>query len=187
MSSHNLVTSKESNEPTVRHLSFTFIPPPWISRIVLHWNLQIQKTLSGLPKISVSLSPLRYNANQKLKAAVTSFDIPGLQRVFREGLARPTDYILQRKPISILEVCWQASIKVNAFNINGRYLLHERISRTTKLLQCTGIYSKKAVAMATPCKSCTLIVQYDDSRSFTDLLRAMLECSYHSPNLPSLS
>lgn len=73
-----------------------------------------------LPQITISLSPIRYNSNRELKAVITNFDIAGLQRLFRTGLARPTDYVLDRRPISLLEV---------SFNIICTYLsyLHSGI------------------------------------------------------------
>ena len=86
------------------HSSFTFIPPPWLSMLVLHWDLHFNSILNRPPRISLSLSPVSYNPSQELKAAITTFDLPGLQRLFREGLAQPTDYIVQKRPVSLLEV-----------------------------------------------------------------------------------
>ncbi len=107
ISSCNLTARRGSSGRTVCHCSFTFIPPPWFSHLVLHWDLQIRRTVSNFPGMTVSLSPIRYNPSRELKAAVTNFDIPGLQRLFREGLARPTDYVFHRRPISLLEVSFR--------------------------------------------------------------------------------
>jgi len=106
-SSRSITAGKRSNEPKQynHHYTFTFTPPQWLSNLVLRWDLRIKSVLNRPPSIRVSLSPILYNPNQDLKAAITTFDLPGLQRLFREGLAQPTDYIIQRKPISLLEVC----------------------------------------------------------------------------------
>ena len=104
-SSHSITAGKRSNGPYLYHSTFTFIPPSWLSTLVLHWDLQINSVLNRPPRLSFSLSPIRYNPSQELKAAITTFDLPGLQRLFREGLAQPTDYIVQRRPVSLLEVC----------------------------------------------------------------------------------
>ena len=103
LSSNTFVARKGSSGPSI-HCTFTFIPPPWLSHLVIHWDVRIYKTVSSLPRITLSLSPIRCNPSQELKAAITRFDVMGLQRLFREGLARPTDYIFDRRPISLLEV-----------------------------------------------------------------------------------
>ena len=104
-SSRIVTAGKRLNEPYHYQSTFTFIPPSWLSILVLHWDLQINMVLNRHPRLSFSLSPICYNPSQELKAAIITFDLPELQRLFREGLAHPTDYIVQRRPVSLLEVC----------------------------------------------------------------------------------
>lgn len=110
ISSRNLVATKGPNGSTVFHWTLTFIPPSWFSHLVLHWDILIQRAVSNYPRITMSLSPIRYNASRELKAAIANLDISGLQRLFREGLARPTDFVLYRRPITILEVSFPNSV-----------------------------------------------------------------------------
>ena len=124
-SSRSITTGKRSNGPYHFHSTFTFIPPSWLSRLVLHWDLQIDSVLNRTPRLSFSLSPVRYNPNKELKAALTTFDLPGLQRLFREGHTQPTDYIVQRRPVSLLEVCLPISLESGLSHFSFRHLLHE--------------------------------------------------------------
>lgn len=125
VSSRNITPGKRSNGPYHYHSTFTFTPPLWLSTLVLDWNLQISSVLNRPPRLSISLSPIRYNPNQDLKAAITTFDVPGLQRLFQEGLARPTDYIVQRRPVSLFEVCLPVSFESGSSHFSSRHLLHE--------------------------------------------------------------
>lgn len=93
-----------SDESQTRHCTFTFVPPSWLSRLIIHWDLQLYKTASGLPSMTMRLSPLVCNSNPRLKAAINQFDVGELQSLFRGGLARPTDYIFYRRPMTLLEV-----------------------------------------------------------------------------------
>ncbi len=104
-SGHNIADGNRSRRPSVYHSTFTFIPPLWLSQLVLHWDLWIQRSSSHFPKISFSLSPIRYNPSHELMNAITNFDTSELHRLFREGHAHPADYIVQRRPVSIFEVC----------------------------------------------------------------------------------
>jgi hypothetical protein len=99
------VMSTKGSQRCMRSAStFTFIPPRWISRLVLCWILEIRDCSVGLPRLSLSLSPIRYNSSKDLKTAIESFDIAKLQRLFRAGLAGPNDYVLSRRPVPLLEV-----------------------------------------------------------------------------------
>ena len=110
-SSRSINAGKRLNDLYHFHATFTFVPPSWLSILVLRWDLRMNTVLHRPPKLSFSLSPVHYNPSQELKAAITTFDLPGLQRLFREGLARPTDYIVQRTPVSLLEVCLPVTIE----------------------------------------------------------------------------
>ena len=124
-SSRSITTGKGCIGPFHYRFTFTFTPPSWLSMLVLHWDLQINSVLNRPPGLSFSLSPIRYNPNQELKAAITTFDLPGLQRLFRDGLARPTDYIVQRRPVSLLEVCLSVNFESGLSHFSSRHLLHE--------------------------------------------------------------
>ena len=124
-SSRSITAGKRSNGPYHYHSTFTFTPPPWLSTLVLHWDLQIHSVFDRAPRLSLSLSPIRYNPSQDLKAAITTFDISGLQRLFREGLAQPTDYIVQRRPVSLLEVCLLVNFESGLSHFSSRHSLHE--------------------------------------------------------------
>jgi hypothetical protein len=101
---NSIAAEKRSHNHRARYI-LAFIPPPWLSYVVLQWELQMCRTIGGgLPGINLSLTPISYNPNPELKAAITNFDIAALQGLFREGVARPTDYVLLRKPMSLLEV-----------------------------------------------------------------------------------
>ncbi len=124
-SSRSITVGKRSNGPCHYHYTFTFTPPPWLSILVLHWDLHINSVLNRPPRLSFSLSPICYNPSQELKAAITTFDLPKLQRLFREGLAQPTDYIVQRRPVSLLEVCISVVFESSLSHFSSRHLLHE--------------------------------------------------------------
>ncbi|KAH0542506.1 hypothetical protein FGG08_003102 [Glutinoglossum americanum] len=102
VTTHNSAVEKGSRSRH-RHI-LTFVPPPWLSYIVLQWEFQMcEATGGGLPRMSLSLTPVSYNPSPEFRAAITNFDIAELRRLFREGAARPTDYVLLRKPMSLLE------------------------------------------------------------------------------------
>lgn len=95
-----------SDGSRTRHCTFTFVPPPWLSRLIIHWELQLNRITSGFPSMTMRLSPIVYNTSPRLKAAINRFDVGELQSLFREGLARPTDYIFHRRPMTLLEVSY---------------------------------------------------------------------------------
>ena len=100
------ILGRWSDGSRARHCTFTFVPPPWLSRLIIHWEFQLYKTTSGFPSMTMRLSPLVYNTSPRLKAALNQFDVGELQSLFREGLARPTDYIFHRRPMTLLEVSY---------------------------------------------------------------------------------
>ena len=115
-------SGKKSNRPNVYRSSVTFTPPSWLSSVALRWDFEIRKVLGcGLPKLTLSLTPVRYNPDPELKAAIVNFDILQLQRLFREGIARPTDHVVIRKPVSLLEVgflaLYERELVHNLFNV----------------------------------------------------------------------
>lgn len=75
---------------------------------MINWQLRLGNALNGLPSIKLSLHAVRYNPNRDLKEALRTFDLPRLSQLFRDGLARPTDYVILRKPVSLLEVILQS-------------------------------------------------------------------------------
>ena len=125
VSSRSTNAGKRLNGPYYYHSTFTFIPPLWLSALVLHWHLRVESVLNRPPTLSFSLSPVRYNPSQELKIAITTFDLPGLQRLFRERLAQPTDYVVQRRPVSLLEVSLPFNLESWLISSFFRYLPHE--------------------------------------------------------------
>ena len=98
----------ESRESKVK---ITFAPPRWLSSVMLQFSMEILQNLhSSLPGFSVNLTPFTVNYNPLLSKAIREDDVAGLQKLFRDGLARPTDYIplfyrvFRRGPVSLLEV-----------------------------------------------------------------------------------
>jgi hypothetical protein len=158
VASHNSVSGKKSNCPNVYHSTLTFTPPSWLSSVALHWDFDICKVVGGLSRLTLSLTPIRYNPSPELKAAITNFDIPELQRLFREGIARPTDHIVLRRPVSLLEVRLQPYVNAtmfhNLFHRMIRPLLRGWRSRIVamNLLRCTDFFSRRAVSRMIPCK-----------------------------------
>ena len=139
----------------IHQTSLTFTPPSWLSSIALRWDLGISTVISGLPRLTISLSPIRYNPSPELKSATVNFDILGLQRLFHMGIARPTDQVILRRPVSLLEVSPSA---LSCWNVVHNYcmtrpLLHESRNRTaaTSLLRCTSFSSRKVVSKTILC------------------------------------
>jgi hypothetical protein len=107
--SQKSISRKKSNRPNVYRSSLTFTPPSWLSSVTLRWDFETRKVVGGgLPKLTLSLTPVRCNPDPELKAAIVNFDISQLQRLFREGIARPTDHVVIRRPVSLLEVGFPA-------------------------------------------------------------------------------
>ena len=87
-----------------------FGPPRWMSSIALEFALEFRHNCHGSwPGLSVSLTPFTVNYNPLLSKAIEEGDVAGLQKLFRDGLARPTDYVPEcgfwsYGPMSLLEV-----------------------------------------------------------------------------------
>ena len=98
------VSGRKPDSPKMHHASLTFTPPSWLSSVSIRWDLDVRTVVGGLPRLSLSLSPVHYNPSPELKAATINFDVVELQRLFHEGIARPTDQVMLRRPVSLLEV-----------------------------------------------------------------------------------
>ena len=117
-------TSRQrSRRRSFYHFTYTFVPPMWLSNMILHWDLRLQKMLHSPPRISLSLVPIRYNPSRELKAAVIDLDTSKLHRLFRDGLAHPTDHIVQRRPITLFEVGPKVPLEVVPSNFAFRHSL----------------------------------------------------------------
>lgn len=150
---YEAAAKRGSRRPSAYRLTYTFIPPAWLSYLILHWDLHVQKMSSRPPRLSFSLSPMRYNPSSELKAAVTRFDTPSLYRLFGEGRAHPTDYIVQRRPITLLEVDPKVPMCLMLSKYSSRRSLHELIDLPMKLLKCIDILSKSVAETTIPSKS----------------------------------
>src|SRR5579862_7049125 len=101
---NSTAVEKGSHSHQARH-TLAFIPPRWLSYVVLQWELRMCRGIDGgLLGMALSLTPVSYNPNPEFKAAITNFDIAALRGLFRDGIARSTDHVLLRKPMSLLEV-----------------------------------------------------------------------------------
>ena len=78
-------------------IAIQFVPPRWLSNFAINYSMKLNHDLiSGQWRWGATLNPLTVNYNPFFINAVKSLDVEGVRRAFSEGLARPTDYILDR-------------------------------------------------------------------------------------------
>lgn len=94
-----------SEQSEQSRIGFVFVPPRWLSSTTLRGALEVLYSQeSGLPNWTFTITPISVNVNPLLYQAIHSRDVAGLQHLFREGLARPTDYIPNRPPATPLSL-----------------------------------------------------------------------------------
>ena len=72
---------------------------------MLRCNLEIRQNKTSIPGLMVNITPVSINHNPLLYQAIERADVAGLQYLFRAGLARPTDNILDGShPVSLYDV-----------------------------------------------------------------------------------
>ena len=72
-----------------------FVPPPWLSRVVINYSMKLScESIKHHLRWGATLECPTVNYNSFFVNAVMSFDVEGIRRSFSEGLAKPTDYIL---------------------------------------------------------------------------------------------
>lgn len=74
-------------------IEFSLFPLSWIANRIIRISLDMHGGHNRAPSIDLALKQACYNDNPLLVNCVRSGDIPGLQRLFAEGEARPTDVV----------------------------------------------------------------------------------------------
>lgn len=74
-------------------IEFSLFPSSWISKRIIRLSLAMNGGLNRAPSINFALKQACYNDNPSLIRYMHSGDIPGLQKLFEEGEARPTDVV----------------------------------------------------------------------------------------------
>ena len=76
-------------------ITATFVPPRWLSSFAIKYAIVVNYSLNGnYWRHSMNLDPMTVNHNPIFIKAVENCDVKGVQKSFREGLARPTDHII---------------------------------------------------------------------------------------------
>lgn len=99
---HGGTPDKESISES-SELEFTYLPPQWIANTVVKALLKLESFNGRTPRLSYSLSYLSYNPSHVLCDYLHEGNISGLQTLFANGEARPTD-ILAPSGRSLLHV-----------------------------------------------------------------------------------
>lgn len=74
-------------------IEFSLFPSSWIANRIIHLSLDMHSGHNRAPSINLALKQACYNENPSLIRCVRRGDIPGLQKLFEEGEARPTDIV----------------------------------------------------------------------------------------------
>lgn len=74
-------------------IDFSLFPPSWIANRIIHLSLDLHSGYNRAPSINLALKQACYNGNPSLIRCLRRGDIPGLQKLFEEGEARPTDIV----------------------------------------------------------------------------------------------
>lgn len=87
-----------NNSASARHgwsyaIGFSLFPPSWIANRIIHLSLDLHSGYNRAPSFNLALRQACYNGNPSLIRCVRGGDIPGLQKLFEEGEARPTDIV----------------------------------------------------------------------------------------------
>lgn len=74
-------------------IEFCLFPSPWIANRIIRLSLALQGGHDRAPSINLALKQACYNKSPSLINSMRSGDITGLQKLFEEGEARPTDVL----------------------------------------------------------------------------------------------
>lgn len=74
-------------------IEFSLFPSSWIANRIIRLSLAMHGGHNRAPSIDFALKQAFYNNSPSLINCVRSGDIPGLQKLFGEGEARPTDVV----------------------------------------------------------------------------------------------
>ena len=82
---------------TGSEIEVTFVPPQWLSRVALDYSMKVTcNMISSQWRWGASLEPLTVNCNSVFINALNSRDVEGVRRSFAQGLAKPTDYVIDK-------------------------------------------------------------------------------------------
>ena len=84
-------------ENTESDIEVTFIPPKWLTCLALDYRMKLSyNSIEDQWHWGVNLRPLTVNQNPFVINALKSCDLGAIQKSFRDGLIRPTDYVLNK-------------------------------------------------------------------------------------------
>lgn len=80
---------------TESDIALEFVPPRWLSRVAVAYSMKLDHDLiSHQWHWGASLKTPTVNYNPLFRNAVMTLDADGVRRSFAEGLAQPTDYMI---------------------------------------------------------------------------------------------
>ena len=86
-----------SPESTESNIEVTFVPPKWLTCLALDYRMKLSyNSIEDQWHWGVNMRPLTVNQNPFVINALKSVDLGAIQKSFRDGLIRPTDYVLGR-------------------------------------------------------------------------------------------
>ena len=89
------MTQEVVREEMHLEISVNFVASKWLSKLAISFMAKIYcDCISREWKLGANLKPIVYNSDPSFIAAVRARDVEGLRKVFRMGMARPTDYIV---------------------------------------------------------------------------------------------
>ena len=92
------VESRTSGFPIEANIKVIFVPPRWLSSVVIEYGVRYIQTLNQLNfserQTEVSLKHHTINYDPFFLQAVYNIDVDGLRESFEKGLARPTDDVM---------------------------------------------------------------------------------------------
>ena len=84
-----------SPDSTESNIEVTFVPPKWLTCLAIDYRMKLSyNSIEDQWHWGVNMRPLTVNQNPFVINALKSFDLRAIQKSFRDGLIRPTDYVL---------------------------------------------------------------------------------------------
>ena len=84
-----------SLENTESNIEVTFVPPKWLTCLAVDYRMELDyNSIEDQWHWGVNMRPLTVNQNPFVINALKSFDLGAIQKSFRDGLIRPTDYVV---------------------------------------------------------------------------------------------
>ena len=104
---YEVVREVDGTRESQHRCSLIFVPPRWLGSAALGWEFRASHSAScRLPGLGISLSPMVYNRSPELRSAIVKFDVEMVMRLMRSGAARLSDYLPDKKPVTLLEVLY---------------------------------------------------------------------------------